>query len=370
MHKSRFTILTFVALLLLSLILLVHLLFAYISPAVLALVVVSLTQPIHQKILFFCKGRDYLAASVSTLLVLLCILIPLVLFFISLIEQSLGLYYLTQRLNSSEHISRWLASLNSLLLSLNKILSSYGIAVAPDKIIDFATNLSQALGLHLYSTFAFIAANLLSLCLTFFLTVAFIFIFFVSGKALKSYIVDLIPLPNGEKERLVKRLQELSSAIFVGNGLISLLEGLIGGTLFLIFDISGALIWGAVMAAAAFLPLVGATIVVVPAAIYLFLVGKTWSAILFASLNLCQLIVLDTLIKPKVIGTKSQMHAVLVFLSIISGVQIYGALGLFYGPLVVTIFLTLAEIYKEQYRNLLLNKESKGSHASAQEPLD
>jgi predicted PurR-regulated permease PerM len=69
------------------------------------------------------------------------------------------------------------------------------------------------------------------------------------------------------------------------------------------------------------------------------------------------MIILEAYAKPRLIGTKSQMHGLLVFLSIIAGVQVYGVFGLFYGPLLVTIFLSLSEIYKDHYREELLKSK-------------
>lgn len=351
---SRFSTWTFVICLLLSLVLVVHLLFGFITPVVMAIVIVSIFNPIYLRLLKFFGHRDYLAAAISTLLVFLGVMIPLSAFLIALVQQGLALFQTTQFLTSSANIASWVTSLKSYLEMLADYLSSFGINISADHILKLATSFSQALSTRIYESIGLIATNILSLSLNFVLTVALVFVFFVSGKAVKHFVVDLIPLPDDEKERLVKRFRELSMAVFVGNGLISLLEGVLGGLSFLVFGISGALIWGVVMVITAFLPVVGAAIVVIPAAIYLFLMGQTWQAIVFLCFNTVQLVVLETFVKPRVIGTKSQMHAALVFMSILAGIQIYGIFGLFYGPLLVTLFLALAEIYKEHYRDRLL----------------
>ncbi len=354
MNTSKFIIWTFVLFLLLSMILVVHLLFGFITPVIMAVVIVSIFSPTHSKMLMLVKGRQYLAASISTALVFLCVMVPISLFIFALLQQALAIYQATQKLNDSGSLALWLASLKGHLVWWQDYLGAFGIQIAPERILNFATNLSKALGQRFYDSIGFIATNLLALSLSFFLTVALVFVFFVSGRDAKNYIMDLIPIPLDEKERLAKRLQELSSAVFVGNGLISIIEGLIGGLSFYTFNVPGALLWGVAMALAAFLPLVGASIVVIPAAIYLFLVEETWKAVVFLSINLGQLIILETLVKPRLIGTKSQMHSVLVFLSALAGVQVYGVFGLFYGPLLVTVFLSLVEIYKEHYRELLV----------------
>lgn len=354
MATSKFIVWTFVLFLILSTTLVVHLLFGYITPVLMSIVIVSLFSPTHRRILHFCRHREYLAASVSTTLVLLCVMVPVALFVFSLLQQALSLYQTTQNLNDSGSIAGWLESLKVYLLGWQKYLASFGIGLSPERILGFTTNISKEIGQRFYDSIGFIATNLLALSFNFLLTVALVFVFFVSGGSAKKYLMDLIPIPLDEKERLAHRFQELSSAVFIGNGFISLLEGVIGGLSFFAFDVPGALLWGVAVGLAAFLPLVGASVVIIPAAIYLFLVEASWKAILFLCINFSQLIILETFVKPRLIGTKSQMHSVLVFLSVLAGVQVYGVFGLFYGPLLVTMFLTLVEIYKEHYREILL----------------
>lgn len=354
MTTSKFIIWTFVIFLLLSALLVVNLLFNFITPIIMAMVVVSLFSPMHQYLLKCSNNRLYLTASLSTTIVLLCVMIPLSLFVFALLQQALTIYQATQKLNEQNSLTLWFESLKNYLEWAQIYLQTYNITISPDKILNFATNLLRAIGQRFYDSIGFIATNLLSLCFNFVLTVALVFVFFVSGRATRLYIMDLVPIPLDEKERLAKRFQELTSAVFLGNGFISIIEGLIGGLSFYLFNIPGALFWGVAVAIAAFLPLVGASVVIIPAALYLFLTQATWMGVVFLIVNIGQLIILETLVKPRLIGTKSQMHSALVFLSILAGVQLYGVFGLFYGPLLVTLFLTLVEIYKEHYRDILI----------------
>lgn len=354
MTNSRFTTWTFVICFLLSLVLVLHLLFGFITPVVMAMAIVSICSSVHVKILTKLGHRDYLAATISTTLVVLVILIPISLFMIALVQQGLVLVQATDKLTSTTDISGWMTSLRGYLESFNQYLGKFGVAISTERIINFTSHLSEAIGAWVYATIGLLAANLLSLTLNFVLTVALVFVFFVSGHRAHIFVMDLLPLPDNEKIRLVHRFRELASAVFLGNGLISIAEGVLGGLSFFAFQISGAILWGSVMTIAAFLPVIGSAIVVIPATLYLFLIGQTWQAIVFLLFNTVQLTVLETLVKPRFIGTKSQMHAILVFMSVLAGVQIYGFFGLFYGPLLVTVFLTLAEFYHDHYRNALI----------------
>lgn len=354
MTTSRFTTWTFIIFFLLSLILVIHLLFDYITPVVIAIAIVSVFNPLYQKLLRSLKNRDYLAASIATTLVLLGVLIPLSIFIVLLFQQALSLFVATQQFASPSDIADWITALRNYLDSFNNFLAKFNLQISSERIVKLTKSLFEAIGAWFYQALGLVAKNILSLSFNFILTIALVFVFFISGKSAKKFVMDLVPLPNEDKQKLIKRFNELVKAIFIGNGLISVLEGVLGGLSFLIFDIPGALIWGVVMAVTAFLPVVGASIVVIPAAIYLFIMDKTWQGVVFLVFNTIQITILDTFIKPRVIGTQSQMHAVLIFMAIIAGVQIYGMFGLFYGPLLITIFLALSEMYKEHYRNELL----------------
>lgn len=354
MTTSRFSTWTFLICLLLSFILVAHLLFGFLTPVAVALVIVSLFSGVHQRILSWTKDRDYLAAGLATLLVFLSVLIPLSGFLVALVQQGITLFHATEQLTTNSGLPDWTSALKDYIETLNGYLTSFNVSISPERVQKTAENLVQAMGSWLYDSIGLVATNVLSLILNFLLTIALVFVFFVSGKATKHFIMELIPIPENEKERVVRRFRELSSAVFIGNGLISVSEGVLGGLSFLVFGIEGALIWGVLIAVTAFLPLIGASIVIWPATAYLFLTAGTWQAIVFFVFNTAQIVTLDTLVKPRLIGTKSQMHAALVFMSILAGVQVYGVIGLFYGPLLVTVFLTLAEIYKEHYRERLM----------------
>jgi len=306
------------------------------------------------KLVRVLRNRTYLAASISTILVCLGILIPLAGFIIALISQGLMLFHAGENLTKPTEIGSWMPSLKSYLDAFNVYLGNFGLRISSDRIVKLAGAFTQTLGEWIYNGMGFLVANLFSMCVTFILTNALVFVFFIRGRSVKQFIMDLLPLPQVEKQLLVDRFRALAYAVFVGNGLISLLEGFIGGLSFLIFQMSGALIWGVAIAITSFLPIVGAFIVIVPATIYLFLIGNTWQGIAFLSFNTLQLTILETVVKPKLIGTKAQMHTVLVFMAAFAGVQIYGPLGIFYGPLLITIFLSFAEIYREHYREQLL----------------
>ena len=110
---------------------------------------------------------------------------------------------------------------------------------------------------------------------------------------------------------------------------------------------------GVIMGLLAFLPIVGVGAVFLPAALFLILQGRLGAGIFFIVFYIVLSGGIEYLFKPKLVGTRVQMHTLLVFLSIIGGLKLFGILGIIYGPLVVTAFLTLTDIYEASYRSIV-----------------
>ena len=132
-----------------------------------------------------------------------------------------------------------------------------------------------------------------------------------------------------------------------------IIQGTLGGAVFATFGFNSPFLWGVIMALMAFLPIVGIGIVFIPASIYLFLNGRFAAGIFFIVFYILLSGGIEYFFKPKLVGKRVQMHTLLVFLSIIGGLKLFGILGIIYGPLVVTAFLTLSDIYESSYRRIV-----------------
>ena len=104
------------------------------------------------------------------------------------------------------------------------------------------------------------------------------------------------------------------------------------------------------IAVMAFLPFIGASLVFIPATVILVVQGKFGVGLAYFMYNMLYSAFIEYLVKPRLIGKGMQMNSLLVFIGIIGGIKIFGILGIIYGPLIITIFLTLAEIYRLEYK--------------------
>jgi predicted PurR-regulated permease PerM len=143
----------------------------------------------------------------------------------------------------------------------------------------------------------------------------------------------------------------MGRSLIVGNGLCGIIQGILGGFGFAIFGLHSPFLLGTVIAFMAFLPVIGASVVFIPAGIILIVQGKFWLGIGYLIYNVLYSSIIEYVIKPRLIGKRMQMNSFFVFIGIIGGIKLFGMIGIVYGPLIITIFLTLAEIYRLEYKD-------------------
>jgi len=108
----------------------------------------------------------------------------------------------------------------------------------------------------------------------------------------------------------------------------------------------------------AFLPLVGISLVYIPAVIILIISKQYLVAVLFLSYFGLLSLIVEYLLKPRMVGQQAKMHTLIILLSILGGMSVFGILGILYGPLIMTAFISLGELYKKTYEKALLGQDS------------
>jgi predicted PurR-regulated permease PerM len=354
MTRSRFVVALFLIVVVGTTLAMVRLLGVFLSPIVLALVLVSLFKPVNDALCGRIGGRRRVAATVTTILIVLGVVVPLVFFVAALAQQALDFYERTLDESTLREIRNFLSGRSRLAGRLRRALSAFGVRVTQEDLDALYADLGRNLGLLVYERVREFFSNVLGVLFQFAVMIVVLFSLLLDGSRVAAWLKDLLPLPDDEEELLAQRFRELSRAIFVGNGVVSALQGAVGGLGFYLFDVGPGLLWGAVMAALSLLPVVGASIVFVPATLVLAASGQAGTALAYFAFNAVLVTALEYGVKPRLIGGQAHMPTVLVFISIVGGIRVFGILGIFYGPLVVTMFLTIADIYKAHYRDDLL----------------
>ena len=153
------------------------------------------------------------------------------------------------------------------------------------------------------------------------------------------------PLTVLEMNHLLIRVGDTIHATIYGTLAVSAVQGILGGLMFWALGLPAPLLWGVVMVVLAIVPVLGAFVVWVPAAIFLASEGHPGKAVILAAWGVLVVGTIDNLLRPILMGNRLKLHTVLVFISIIGGLVVFGASGLILGPMVFTVTLVLLELW-------------------------
>jgi len=264
---------------------------------------------------------------------------------------------------------RAIAGRNGVIMSgISNIAGRFGITLAPEWVERALLDTGRSLTQYLATRANAFLSSLLSTTLHVVITLFSIFYLFIHGDKLRTFIYRLSPLQHDEDQIFINKLGEVGRAILVGSGTSSLIQGLVAGIAWVVVGLPSPVLWGILMAVAAFLPLVGIAAVVLPATIYLWIEGRPLAAVLFMVFCMGQSFFFEYGLKPRLMGSSMRMNNLLVFLSLLGGIMGFGMPGLIYGPLIMTLFLTLVQLYQTRYQQTIARRLSITQPASQDKP--
>ena len=346
----------FIGLFLVSCFLLGWLLKPFFSIIIVAGVVTGVFNPLYKAIHRRGKIRPSIASLLTCIIIFLVLFVPIVFFIGILSKEAYDLYQAARDAVFSDQIQSLLKG-NVWIEKINLFLSRFDFELTGEEFNELITQLAKTVGLFLYEQARAIASNTLAFFINFILMLMIIFFLLIDGDRLVNFILALSPLPEKENLALSRKFKEMAGAVLIVNGLSGLIQGIVGGLVFAFLGFTSPFLWGVIMGILAFLPIVGIGAVFVPAAIFMLLKLKIAAGIFLIVLYVVLSFSVEYILKPKLVGRQMEMHTLLVFLAIIGGLQVFGILGIIYGPLVVTGFLTLTEIYHANYKKYLAPTE-------------
>lgn len=183
-----------------------------------------------------------------------------------------------------------------------------------------------------------------------FTTLFTMFYFFRDGKTLLRKLRYLIPLDREYKNAIAARFSSVARATVKGTLLIALVQGTLAGLTLWIFGVSSPFLWGVVATFLAIIPLVGAWLVLYPAAFIQMATGHMAQGIGILLVTVIVIVNVDNLMRPRLVGQETGMHDLMVFFSTLGGIAMFGAMGFIIGPMIAALFLTVLDIYSEEFK--------------------
>jgi predicted PurR-regulated permease PerM len=300
----------------------------------------ALARPVFRRLKVIFKGHRHFASVTTLLLMIVVVLIPLLLLIGVVVAQAIDVGqavtpWIKENLEQPDKISEYLQHLpfyDQLLPYREVILEKAGKIVGTiSKWI--VGGLSQAtLG----------TANFLFMSLVFLYTMYF---FQMDGDRLIRKILYYLPLNSDDENLMLDKFTSVTRATIKGTMLIGVLQGGLAGGAFAVAGLDNAVFWGTVMAVLSIIPSVGSALVWIPAGIILIAHGETAAGV--GLLVFCGVVVgsLDNVLRPILVGKDTKMHELMIFFSTLGGIMMFGITGIFIGPLIASLFVTIWELY-------------------------
>ena len=203
--------------------------------------------------------------------------------------------------------------------------------------------------------------QLIGICLTFYL----LFFSLRDRRAVLQSLRSLSPLTDAEMDQLLGRVGDTIYATVYGTLAVASVQGLLGGLMFWWLGLPAPLLWGVVMALLAVVPVLGAFVVWLPAAVFLALEGNWGEALILTAWGMFVVGTIDNLIRPILVGNRLKLHTVLAFMAVVGGLILFGPAGLILGPVALTVTMSLLEVWHSRHaRDPALLLGNAGSNLS------
>ena len=184
-----------------------------------------------------------------------------------------------------------------------------------------------------------------------FVLMAFALFFFLrDGPQFLTRISRYMPFSQAHRERLTRQVKDIVISTIYGGIIVALVQGLIGSFTFGLLGIHSPILWGLAMSISSFIPFVGSAIVWVPTALWLLLQGSVAAGLVLLFVGIFAISAVDSGLRPIIIRGRVRMPLLVIFFSVFGGIQLFGLIGLVMGPLVLGVFISVVDIFKDVER--------------------
>jgi predicted PurR-regulated permease PerM len=328
----------------LAAILFLYLLKPFFFPIFWAAVIAGVFQPLYSRI-NNRLNRPNLSTAILFLIIALIILLPAGIVGTLVFNESVQLY--ATLAPDTRHMDRNFQHLID-TISGNSIARLFHINKA--MLIAKTSEVAQGITNYIFVHLTELTQNTLGLLVKFAIMLYTLFFFVRDGDRFLRMAMKVLPLGMGREKFLYERFIVTARSTLKVTLIIGGIQGALGGIVFLVADVEGALIWGLLMILMAIVPVVGCSIIWAPAGILMLLTGHLWEGILILAVGFLVISTVDNLLRPILIGKDVEMHPLLIFLSTLGGIILFGFSGFVIGPVITSLLIALWEMYEEFYR--------------------
>ena len=274
-------------------------------------------------------GKDSFAAALVVIAAIIIILVPLIFFGFQIFLEAQGLYSYLASGHGAPALNVFIQLVHDLAPSLNIDLTAYiqqALGLLLSNIGPIFSGVFGAVGVLLLSFFAF-------------------YYFLKDGSKFLPRLTGGNFLSQEHIDGVIEKLHDMATSVIRGSLVVSIFYGVLVGIGFFIFGLPSAILWGGVTVVASFIPVFGVMLVAVPGIVYLAALGNTISAVGLLAWTFVMSAFMENFLRPRLLGHRAKIHPLVMMLAVLGGLSFFGPIGILLGPLVVSLLLTLLEIY-------------------------
>ncbi|MBU2575167.1 MAG: AI-2E family transporter [Elusimicrobia bacterium] len=343
--KARLFSFSFFGILLFLLYQLLKVLSPFISAIIVAGTLALIFYPIHLWIRKKVNDNNNAASVISTAGTLLTVVLPMLIFGWLLFKESKEIYPKT---------SQWLSNISQtgFALALPPQLKDVWNIDAGDIILRNLKNIQE----NIMKSGGRILTNIFFFLVNFMVMIVTIFVFFRDGERLLHWIIDTIPMDREHKYRIANQLYITTIAVVRGILLTAVIQGVTAMLGYAIAGLPAPVLLGCITSFAALVPFVGTSVVWIPLGLFFMFYKGFYTGLFVLLWGLLVIGLLDNILRPVLIGKKAKLPIFLLFLGIFGGLKVYGPIGIFLGPLLISCVIVFLQIYREA-KNLQQKQE-------------
>lgn len=319
----------------------------FLVPFLVAAILAYLFSPVYDFFLRQTKKRG-LSSFLACLLIALLILIPIFLVAFMVVNEIQNLL---------DNLSYNPYSFNKTLDDLSYSLTSLPLAkfFGIKRIIsgDVVVTLTKSLSENALRIFQSLYRSVAHFAFVIFILFFSLFYLFIDGKKLVRKAIELSPLRDKYDQLLIEKFSSIVRATIKGTLLIAMLQGFLGGLLFWATGVSSPIMLGILMTISSVIPSVGSGLVWLPVGVIMLLLGHFLPGLIILLLGALVISTVDNFIRPKLVGRDTQLHPLLILFSSVGGIMLFGVSGFLAGPIVMSLFVAMWDIYALEFKDQL-----------------
>jgi predicted PurR-regulated permease PerM len=309
-----------------------------------AAIIAALFHPVFLRFDKFFKHPN-LSATVTLVVVLVVIILPLSIISTLLVREAIGLYGSFS--GSGAQVNQSVQGLIN-AIKHNPLTAQFPVDEAwwTQKFSEGG----QQIAAYAFEFVKSLTQNSLRFAAMFIVMLYTLFFFVRDGRKILHKLMYILPLGDKYEVMLYSKFTEAAGAIIKGALILGGIQASLGGITFWIAGIDGALIWSVVMLVASLIPGVGCALVWLPAGIIMLLTGHLWQGLFILGIGSLVISTIDNLLRPIIVGKDLNMPPLLVLFSTLGGVAVFGFSGFMIGPIIAALFLAFWGMYEQYYR--------------------